>query len=138
MFREKKKCLMGVTICIACVLMTACSLHNKESDTQEDVSVSEEVLSVSYSQEYQCIVGNGMVFEMDEKEKTAVVSSYYDVEQTDFVVPAQISYKDKLYSVTEIGPNAFESNPVLETIRLGSNVEQIRGNAFYCCDQLNN
>lgn len=133
MFQGKRIRLLGAVVCTLCVLVAGCSLKKEK---QENVSADVEKIPASYSQEYQAIIGNGMIFELDEKEKTATVSSYYDVEQTEFTVPAQIEYKKQVYSVTEIGESAFESNPVLESVQLGSNVKQIRANAFYSCDQL--
>ncbi len=51
-------------------------------------------------------------------------------------IPSSVTYKNQTYSVTSIGPSAFEDCDSLTSVTIGSGVTSISEYAFYGCDSL--
>lgn len=76
---------------------------------------------------------DGICYELDSLNNTAqVVSGQY---QGDIIIPVDILYEGKTYSITSIGESAFTNGYVL-SVTIGDNVTTIGKKAFYYCHAL--
>jgi hypothetical protein len=129
---RKAVCSVVLSFTAVCFLCSCTSGKDDGNKKQTDTYQ----LEVEDSESYLAITGDGMIFEVDEDTKEAALTSYYDVDQEEFLVPDEISYNGKVYPVTSVGESAFESDPVLTTVTLGSNVTTLDTDAFYSCPEL--
>lgn len=135
--------VMAVSLCSLCVLLGGCTSTRKDGNVEPSAGKEEELteltgksIDVEYMDEYREISGDGMFFEVDEKNKTAKVTSYYELEQKEFVIPDVITYEGKDYPVTEVGKDAFGTNQEVEQVYIGKNVKVLAEDAFYTCPSL--
>ena len=67
---------------------------------------------------------------------TVQVNGYTSDLPADVVIPSQVTYLGKTYSVTSIGSSAFKSCTSLTSIEIPNSVALIGNNAFYDCISL--
>ncbi|MCH5223265.1 MAG: hypothetical protein J1E82_04425 [Muribaculaceae bacterium] len=76
------------------------------------------------------VVFDDMIYTVYTKDKTATLTGYRIV-STDITIPATITYKEKVYSVTAIEDKAFHAAKRTDTLVIGSNIQSIGYEAFY-------
>lgn len=82
---------------------------------------------------------DGINYTLDKENQTAIVSYCTDKNNEDIkekVIPSEISFEDKIYTVTEIGGGAFSDALYLERIILPATVRKIGSAAFIDCSAL--
>ena len=78
---------------------------------------------------------------LSEEEKTAEVTyNYKDIEHNSYsgnvIIPEQVKFEEKNYTITAIGSNAFSGCSGLTSIELSAGVTSIGNNAFSGCSGL--
>lgn len=125
---------------IVLVLGSGCASdkENKESNTkgQEEITGISGVVEVEYNENADALEGEGLLFQLDKKEKNAFVISHSDMELEHVRIPDEIIYEEKEYPVTKISKGAFESNQTITKVVFGANLETIGASAFYACPVL--
>ena len=89
--------------------------------------------------EYIYTTVDGIIYALDEENLTAQVKNYIDRGNEavkEKVVPSEVPYADKNYTVTEIGNGAFSMSSYLEKIVLPATVSKIGVSAFFVCSAL--
>lgn len=108
--------------------ITSEAVSNEATDSKEAV----------YSENEDKVQYQGVLYDLDEQEKTAVAVSYWDLEMTEIIFPDTFPYNGKEYRVTAVGESAFETNSTLEKIKFSDTMEKIENSAFYNCSELIN
>lgn len=79
------------------------------------------------------VVEGGIMYALNDAGNGYVVVGIEDMEATEVHIPAVCQNKP----VTAIGASAFADMKKLETVRIGSNVQEIGSGAFYGCQSIN-
>lgn len=86
---------------------------------------------------------DGIYYELNNSNKRATVTPKgesgqytYGVYSGDVVVPSEVTYNDKTYTVTYIGGGAFSECNELASVTLPSTITTIQANAFRGCSSL--
>ena len=92
---------------------------------------------------YDCCL-DGIYYVLDKENNEAKVTfKEYEYEhpsgydgKSKIVIPSSITYNNKKYSVTSIGPSAFEDCTSLTFVTIPNSVTSIDRNAFHECSWL--
>lgn len=79
---------------------------------------------------------NGIYYNLNESNKTATVTSGDNKYSGSIVIPASFTNNGVSYSVTALGPNAFNSCSTLENVTIPNSISNIGGQCFIGCASL--
>ena len=140
-YRKREIVLIGV---VAAFLLTGCGQDSQKEAALDTPKVTSEAASMEtddseeaiYNENENKVQFQGVLYDLDEKERTAIAVSYWNLEMTEIIFPDIFSYKGEEYRVIAIGESAFETNTLLEKIKFSDAMERIENNAFYNCPEL--
>ena len=76
---------------------------------------------------------NEIFYNLDEVNRTAMVTSYNNVYSGDVVIPETVTYNGITYSVTSLGSSCFEDCSRLSSITIPNSVTSLGSGCFYDC-----
>lgn len=132
---KQKSFLFGILLLTA-VSAAGCARTNAPSDTKGGAQDAAKQEAAVYNPNEGALEYDGFLFQINEKKKTAKLTSHTAVDMVDALIPDSIFYEGQEYPVTVIGKSAFESHQSLVTLTLGANLTEIKGSAFYSCPEL--
>lgn len=95
------------------------------------------VKSLTVMAEVYYIHANGVIYEADDQDTTAMVTWHQDFKYSgDIVICEQVEYNDHTWTVTAIGEWAFKNSDITSVI-IPKTIKVIDKYAFYNCTKLN-
>lgn len=79
---------------------------------------------------------DGIFYKLDATTQSATVTAGEIKYSGDIVIPATVTYEEKVYNVTKIGDAAFSDNISVNSVTLPEGVTEIGSGAFNTCMQL--
>lgn len=139
----KKTFLQMVSLCMVIALLTGCSSDTK-NDTKKEIKKESKqseapdakisVTEGTYDEYLECIVADGVCYEIKDEAYAAVTG--YDGEQENIDIPSTLTYEGKDYPVEAINDEAFSYNTVLTKLTLPDSLKSIGKEAFCSCSSL--
>lgn len=143
--RHKKAKMVFLAVAAASLLVGCTQTEQKEApnapkSTSEaektDTGEPDDSKEAFYNENEDKVQYQGVLYDINEKKKTAVAVSYWDLEMTEVVFPDIFPYKGTEYRVVSIAESAFETNTLLEKVKFSDSMKKVGKNAFYNCSEL--
>lgn len=107
------------------------ALRSTVGDAPVTLAVDDILINAGEAPAVSKFVVNGIQYTVNESDRTKVAVTGYPSDDVNAVIPADVTYQEVTYTVTEIGESAFDYMPDLASVTLPNTIERIGSMAFW-------